>query len=141
MAQKPNKFFHNRSSQTMNFPAELKYTKEHEWIRIDGTTATVGITDYAQGELGDVIYIDVTAGRAANAGDSFGSIEAVKTVSDLYAPVSGTITEVNPKLSDSPDLVNHDPYGEGWLVKMSVTDGGAAAGLLSADDYKKLIGK
>ena len=101
----------------MNFPSELKYTKEHEWLRIEGKVGTVGVTDYAQGELGDVIFVDVKPGQTVSAGDSFGSIEAVKTVSDLYAPVSGTITEVNPALNDNPALVNTDPYGDGWLVK------------------------
>jgi len=125
----------------MNFPENLRYTKEHEWIRVEGTTGIIGITDYAQGELGDVIYLDVTTGNAVGAGDSFGSVEAVKTVSDLYAPVSGTVSELNPKLSDSPDLVNRDPYGEGWLVKIALTNPADVDALLSAADYKKLIGQ
>ncbi len=125
----------------MNFPSELRYTKEHEWIRVEGSNAIIGITEFAQGELGDVIFIDVKPGGAVAAGDSFGSVEAVKTVSDLYAPVAGSVTEVNPALNDNPDLVNKDPYGEGWLVKMSLSDAGEVSGLLSSDDYKKLIGQ
>ena len=123
----------------MNFPSELKYTKEHEWLRIEGNVGTVGVTDYAQGELGDVIFVDVKPGQTVNAGDSFGSIEAVKTVSDLYAPVSGTIKEVNPALNDNPALVNTDPYGEGWLVKFEITEQGGE--LLGVDEYKSLIGQ
>jgi len=125
----------------MNFPSELRYTKEHEWIRVEGSTGVVGITDYAQGELGDVIYLDVNTGTSVAAGDSFGTVEAVKTVSDLYAPVAGTIAELNPLLGDSPDLVNRDPYGEGWLVKITLANPADVDGLLSADDYKKLIGQ
>lgn len=123
----------------MNFPSELKYTKEHEWLRVEGNVGTVGVTDYAQGELGDVIFVDVKPGQTVNAGDSFGSIEAVKTVSDLYAPVSGTITEVNPALNDNPALVNTDPYGDGWLVKFEIT--GEGNELLGVDEYKGLIGQ
>ena len=123
----------------MNFPSELKYTKEHEWVRMDGSTATVGITEYAQGELGDVIYIDVKSGQKVQAGESFGTVEAVKTVSDLYAPVSGTITEVNSALNDNPAVVNSDPYGDGWIVKMTIDD--ATSGeLLDVDQYRALIG-
>ena len=124
----------------MNFPSDLRYTKEHEWIRIDGTNATVGITEFAQSELGDVIFVDVKSGATCAAGDSFGSIEAVKTVSDLYAPVACTIAEVNPMVNDNPELVNKDPYGDGWLVKVTLKDS-AHEGLLSADDYRKLIGQ
>jgi glycine cleavage system H protein len=124
---------------SMNFPSELKYTKEHEWLRIEGKVGTVGVTDYAQGELGDVIFVDVKPGQTVSAGDSFGSIEAVKTVSDLYAPVSGTITEVNPALNDNPALVNTDPYGDGWLVKFEIT--GEGNELLGVDEYKALIGQ
>ena len=123
----------------MNFPSELKYTKEHEWLRVEGNVGTVGVTDYAQGELGDVIFVDVKPGQTVNAGDSFGSIEAVKTVSDLYAPVSGTIKEVNPALNDNPALVNTDPYGDGWLVKFEITEQGGE--LLEVGDYKSLIGQ
>jgi len=125
----------------MNFPADLRYTKEHEWIRVEGKTGVIGITEYAQGELGDVIFIDVKPGATVSAGDSFGSIEAVKTVSDLYAPVAGSIREVNPALNDNPDLVNKDPYGEGWLVKMELKDPSEVSKLLSAEDYKKLVGQ
>ena len=125
----------------MNFPEELKYTKDHEWIRIEGNTATVGITEYAQGELGDVIFVDVTPGKQVNQHDSFGTVEAVKTVSDLYAPIAGSVTEVNPALGDAPETVNKDPYGDGWLVKMQITNPSEAAGLLSAADYRALVGQ
>src|SRR4029077_8959928 len=103
----------------MNFPDNLKYTKDHEWIKVDGDTATIGITDFAQRELGDIVYVEVeTIGRQLDAGAVFGTVEAVKTVSDLYLPVSGTIQELNPALANAPELVNNDPYGEGWMVKM-----------------------
>lgn len=123
----------------MNIPENLKYTKDHEWIKVDGNTGTIGITDYAQGELGDIIYVDVTSvGNDVNAGDSFGTIEAVKTVSDMYAPVAGKIIEFNSAVNDNPVVVNQDPYGAGWLVKMEIT--GSLDGLLSADEYKGLVG-
>ena len=123
----------------MNFPAELKYTKDHEWVRVEGDVAFVGITEFAQRELGDIVYIDInTVGQNVNEGDVFGTVEAVKTVSDLFMPVSGNILEVNADLDANPELVNTDPYGEGWMVKISVSDSGSA--LLSADDYKSLIG-
>jgi glycine cleavage system H protein len=131
----------------MNFPEELRYTKEHEWIKMDSddrssaAMATIGITEYAQGELGDVIFIDIQQGQTVSAGDSFGTIEAVKTVSDLYAPVAGTISEVNTALNDNPEQVNKDPYGAGWLVKMTVSNPKDIDALLSATDYKALIGK
>jgi glycine cleavage system H protein len=125
----------------MNFPSDLKYTKDHEWIRIEGTSATVGITEYAQGELGDVIYIDITPGKEVEQHESFGTVEAVKTVSDLYAPVAGAVTEVNTALNDAPETVNKDPYGDGWLVKMTMSNPSEADGLLSSEDYKKLIGQ
>jgi glycine cleavage system H protein len=124
----------------MTFPEELRYTKDHEWIKLDGNTATVGITEYAQGELGDVIYLDVNTGKTVDAHGSFGTVEAVKTVSDLYAPVAGTVTELNASLADSPELVNKDPYGDGWLVKMTVKDPAEVDTLLSASQYKELIG-
>lgn len=125
----------------MNIPENLKYTKDHEWIKTDGKIGTIGITDYAQGELGDIIYIDVTTlGNNVNMGDTFGTIEAVKTVSDMYAPVSGKITEFNSGVNDNPAIVNHEPYGGGWLVKMEITNAGELDGLLSADEYKKLVG-
>lgn len=123
----------------MNFPAELKYTKDHEWVRVEGDVAFVGITEFAQRELGDIVYIDInTVGQSVNKGDVFGTVEAVKTVSDLFMPVSGNVLEVNAALDANPELVNTDPYGEGWMVKISVSDSGSA--LLSADDYKSLIG-
>lgn len=124
----------------MNIPAGLKYTKDHEWVKIEGNTATVGITDFAQGELGDIVYVDInTVGQTVAHGEIFGTVEAVKTVSDLYMPVSGKVLEVNPALDASPEKVNEDPYGAGWMIKIEVT--GGADGLLSADQYKELIGK
>jgi glycine cleavage system H protein len=124
----------------MNIPAELKYTKDHEWVKLDGSTATVGITDFAQGELGDIVYVDIsTVGQTVAQGDVFGTVEAVKTVSDLYMPISGKVTEVNPVLDGSPEKVNEDPYGDGWMIKIEVSD--SASDLLTADQYKELIGK
>jgi len=126
----------------MNFPADLRYTKDHEWIRVDGNSATIGITDYAQGELGDIIYVDVAAeGKTVNQGDSLGTIEAVKTVSDLFAPVAGAVAEFNKAINDAPETVNKDPYGEGWMVKMTISGPEALDGTLNADEYKKLIGQ
>ena len=125
----------------MNFPENLKYSKDHEWIRIDGETAYVGITDYAQRELGEIVFVDVTTvGESISEGEVFGSVEAVKTVSDLYLPISGEILEVNAELEDKPELVNEQPYDEGWIVKISVKDAAELDKLLSADDYKSLIG-
>ena len=107
----------------MNFPENLRYTKDHEWVSLDGTTATIGITDFAQRELGDIVYIDITAkGRPVNAEEIFGTVEAVKTVSDLFSPLAGTISETNPALDTQPELVNTDPYGQGWMVKMTIVD-------------------
>lgn len=107
----------------MNFPDGLKYTKEHEWVRIEGNIATVGITDFAQGELGDIVFVDVdTEGEDLDKDEVFGSIEAVKTVSDLFMPLSGTVSEVNPKIEDEPELINNDPYGDGWLIKLEISD-------------------
>ena len=124
----------------MNVPAELKYTKEHEWIRVEGEEAYVGITDYAQSQLGDIVFVEVeTEGDNLEAGDTFGSIEAVKTVSDLYMPVSGEVWEFNSELEDQPDLVNKDPYGKGWIIKVKVDDEAQLDGLLSADAYKASI--
>jgi glycine cleavage system H protein len=125
----------------MNFPSELKYTKDHEWLRIEGTTGTIGVTDYAQGELGDVIYLDLKDGITVKAHESVGTIEAVKTVSDLYTPVGGKVTAVNSALNDTPETVNKDPYGEGWLVKIGLSDLKEVETLLSVDEYKKLIGQ
>ena len=125
----------------MNFPSELKYTKDHEWIRVEGDTAFVGITDYAQQELGEIVFVDIaTEGETLAKDEAFGSVEAVKTVSDLLMPVAGKVLEVNPELEDHPELVNSDPYGKGWLIKVKPADVADVAGLLSADDYKKLIG-
>ena len=125
----------------MNFPQHLRYTKEHEWILVEGNTATVGITEYAQRELGDIVFVEVdTIGKALDSGAVFGTVEAVKTVSDLFLPVSGTITELNPTLSSSPELVNSDPYGEGWMVKMTLSDLSQLDSLLSADAYASLVG-
>ena len=124
----------------MNVPAELKYTKEHEWIRVEGEEAYVGITDYAQSQLGDIVFVEVeTEGDNLEAGDTFGSIEAVKTVSDLYMPVSGEVLEFNSELEDQPDLVNKDPYEKGWIIKVKVDDEAQLDGLLSADAYKASI--
>ena len=124
----------------MNVPAELKYTKEHEWIRVGGEEAYVGITDYAQSQLGDIVFVEVeTEGDNLEAGDTFGSIEAVKTVSDLYMPVSGEVLEFNSELEDQPDLVNKDPYGKGWIIKVKIEDEAQLDGLLSADAYKASI--
>ena len=125
----------------MNFPEQLKYTKEHEWIAIEGNVATVGITEFAQGELGDIIYVDIdTIGKELSAEVVFGSVEAVKTVSDLFLPVSGTLIEKNPLLDSQPELVNKDPYGDGWMIKMTIQDPSQLESLLSVDAYKALIG-
>ena len=125
----------------MNIPEGLKYTKEHEWVKVEGNIGTVGVTDYAQGELGDIIYIDVTTvGSEVAMGDTFGTIEAVKTVSDMYAPVSGKITEFNTAINDNPAIVNQEPYGAGWLVKIDISNMGDLDSLLSPEDYKNLIG-
>lgn len=126
----------------MNFPADLKYTKDHEWLKVDGDTGTIGITDYAQGELGDVVFVELPAiGKAVKAHDSFGTIEAVKAVSDLYAPVSGSILEINKELEKSPETVNKDPYGAGWMVKIKLTNASELSELLDASAYKALIGQ
>jgi len=125
----------------MNIPADLKYTKDHEWVKVEGNMGTVGVTDYAQGELGDIIYVDVTTvGSDIAMGDTFGTIEAVKTVSDMYAPVSGKIAEFNSAINDNPASVNQDPYGAGWLVKIEITNMGDLDSLLSPEDYKNLVG-
>ena len=125
----------------MNVPANLKYTKEHEWIRLEGEIAIVGVTDFAQSELGEIVFVEVeTIGETLSAGDVFGTVEAVKTVSDLYLPVDGKILEFNNKLEDAPELVNDDPYGQGWMVKVSFSDISHVDSLLSAEDYAVLIG-
>ena len=124
----------------MNVPVELKYTKDHEWIRIEGNMAYVGVTDFAQGELGDIVFIEIeTVGETLKKEEVFGTIEAVKTVSDLFMPISGEIIEVNPILGDSPDVVNKDPYGKGWMVKIRIADPSEADELMSAADYTTLI--
>lgn len=124
----------------MNIPEGLKYTKDHEWVKIEGNTAIVGITDFAQSELGDIVYIDInTVGQEVAEHEIFGTVEAVKTVSDLYMPLEGKVVELNPILDGSPEKVNEDPYGEGWMIKIEVK--GAASSLLSAAQYRELIGK
>ncbi|MCT4622635.1 MAG: glycine cleavage system protein GcvH [Schleiferiaceae bacterium] len=124
----------------MNIPADLKYTKDHEWIKIDGDTAIIGITDYAQGELGDIVFVDVdTEGEELDKEEVFGSIEAVKTVSDLFMPVGGEVVEVNEALADAPETVNKDPYGEGWIIKVKMSDAGEADELLDASAYEAEI--
>lgn len=125
----------------MNFPSELKYTKDHEWVKlIDDKTALIGITDYAQRELGDIVFVDInTVGKTLNAEEVFGTVEAVKTVSDLFLPAEGKIIEVNSELSNNPELVNTDPYGEGWMVKIEVTDAADINELLSAEAYEQLV--
>ena len=125
----------------MNLPADLKYTKEHEWIKIDGDMATIGITDFAQGELGDIVYVDInTLNESLKKDEVFGNVEAVKTVSDLFMPVDGTIVEINPKLTDAPDSVNKDPYGDGWMVKVKISDASQLNALLTADGYAAIAG-
>lgn len=129
------------NQRKMNTPAELKYTKDHEWIKVEGDTATIGITDYAQGELGDIVFVDVdTVDEDLNEGDVFGSVEAVKTVSDLYLPVAGTVLEVNAELEDKPELLNTDPYGKGWIIKLKVSDTADLSTLLSSEEYQEVVG-
>lgn len=124
----------------MNVPEELKYTKEHEWIRVEGDEAVVGITDYAQSQLGDIVFVECeTVGDELEAGDTFGTVEAVKTVSDLYLPVAGEVLEFNPDLEDAPELVNKDPYGEGWIVKVRIKERAELDALLDATAYQALI--
>ena len=126
----------------MNFPPNLKYTKDHEWIKVnDDGTATIGITDFAQRELGDIVYVDITTvGKAVNAEEVFGTVEAVKTVSDLFLPVAGTIDEVNAALENKPELVNEDPYGNGWMVKITLSNKDDINALMDAEAYEKLVG-
>jgi glycine cleavage system H protein len=125
----------------MNFPEELRYTKDHEWIRLEGNVATIGITDFAQHELGDIVYVDInTVGKELASEEIFGTVEAVKTVSDLFLPVAGTVTEVNTLLEKQPELVNTDPYGDGWMIKMTVSDTASVEALLSKDAYASLVG-
>ncbi|MCF4100176.1 glycine cleavage system protein GcvH [Gillisia sp. M10.2A] len=125
----------------MNIPQELKYTKDHEWVKIDGNVATIGVTDFAQGELGDIVYVEVeTVGETMEQEEVFGTVEAVKTVSDLFSPLSGEILEFNETLEDTPEKVNTDPYGEGWMVKIQIADESQIEGLMSPEAYKELIG-
>lgn len=125
----------------MNVPEDLKYTNDHEWVRVEGDVATVGITDFAQGELGDIVYVEIdTVGESLDGEEVFGTVEAVKTVSDLFMPVGGEVTEVNEALDGNPEIVNQDPYGEGWMIKIKLSDASAVDSLLSADDYKGVIG-
>ena len=126
----------------MNIPSELKYTKDHEWVKIEGDVATIGITDFAQGELGDIVYVEVeTEGEALEAGEVFGTVEAVKTVSDLFMPLTGEIIEFNETLEDEPETVNSDPYGDGWMIKIKIADESQIEELLDAAAYKDLISK
>ncbi|SEK63193.1 glycine cleavage system H protein [Chitinophaga rupis] len=126
----------------MNFPSNLRYTKDHEWILLEGNIATIGITEFAQRELGDIVFVDIpTVGKGLNAEEVFGTVEAVKTVSDLFLPVAGTINEVNQELENSPELVNSDPYGEGWMVKMTVKNPADVEALLDAAAYQALVGE
>ncbi len=125
----------------MNIPAELKYTKDHEWVKLDGDIATVGVTDFAQGELGDVVYVEVeTLGETLEAEEVFGTIEAVKTVSDLFMPLPGEVLEINQSIEDEPEIVNEDAYGKGWMIKIKVSDSSKYDSLLSAEEYKALVG-
>ena len=127
--------------ELMNIPSELKYTKDHEWVRIEGDVATVGITDFAQGELGDIVYVEVeTLDESLDQEEVFGTVEAVKTVSDLFLPLSGEIIEFNEALEDEPEVVNADPYGNGWMIKIKISDTSQVDALMTAEDYKALIG-
>ena len=124
----------------MNLPKELKYTKEHEWIKVDGNIATIGITDFAQGELGDIVYIEIDSiGNELNVSDIFGTVEAVKTVSDLFMPIKGTVLEINSNIESTPEIVNEDPYDKGWIIKIEISENRDIENLLSADDYRKMI--
>ncbi|MFL2618846.1 MAG: glycine cleavage system protein GcvH [Flavobacteriales bacterium] len=124
----------------MNLPKELKYTKEHEWIKVDGNIATIGITDFAQGELGDIVYIEIDSiGNELNVSEIFGTVEAVKTVSDLFMPIKGTVIEINSNIESTPEIVNEDPYDKGWIIKIEIAENQDIENLLSADDYRKMI--
>ena len=124
----------------MKIPEELKYTEEHEWIKIDGNTATIGITDFAQGELGDIVYIDIDSiGNELDGNEIFGTVEAVKTVSDLFMPIKGKVLEVNSNIESTPEIVNEDPYGNGWIIKIEISEDQDISNLLSAQEYKKMI--
>ena len=124
----------------MNIPKELKYTEEHEWIRIDGNTATIGITDFAQGELGDIVYIDIDSiGNDLDGNEIFGTVEAVKTVSDLFMPIKGKVLEINPDIESTPEIVNEDPYGKGWIIKIEIHEDQDISNLLSDEEYRNMI--
>ena len=124
----------------MNLPKELKYTKEHEWIKVDGNIATIGITDFAQGELGDIVYIEIDSiGNELNVSEIFGTVEAVKTVSDLFMPIKGTVIEINSNIESTPEIVNEGPYDKGWIIKIEIAENQDIENLLSADDYRKMI--
>jgi glycine cleavage system H protein len=126
----------------MNIPEGLKYTKDHEWIKVDGKEALIGVTDFAQGELGDIVYIEIeTEGEDLEVGEVFGTVEAVKTVSDLFMPVSGKVIAINEELEGAPEIVNSDPYGKGWMIKVAISDMDSLKGTLSAEEYKSLISK
>lgn len=126
----------------MNFPAELKYTQDHEWVKVEGNIATIGITDHAQGELGDVVYVDIADDLSeVTAGQSFGTIEAVKTVADLFAPVTGKVVEINRSINDNPEVVNKDPYGEGWMIKVEMSNPSELDNLMDVEAYKAMLGK
>jgi len=130
-----------KKNRNMNFPDELKYTKDHEWVKADGNVATIGITDFAQGELGDIVYVDINSvGQSLGMGDVFGTVEAVKTVSDLFMPVSGKVNELNKNLESNPESVNKDPYGNGWMVRIELSNAAELDGLMNAADYRKMIG-
>lgn len=124
----------------MNFPEDLRYTEDHEWVRLEGNIATIGVTDHAQSELGDVVYIDIEMDGKVSKGDTLGTIEAVKTVADMYSPVSGTVVEVNNSINDNPEVVNSDPYGDGWIVKIEIDDESEFEDLLDVKSYKESIG-
>jgi len=133
--------FGKTNLRQMNFPSELKYTKDHEWVKVEGSEAFIGITDFAQRELGDIVYVDINSvGSEVAKEEVFGTVEAVKTVSDLYMPVTGTVLEINSELNDNPELVNSDPYGKGWMVKVSLSDLAEVEDLLTADAYQTLVG-
>ena len=124
----------------MNLPEELKYTEEHEWIKVDGNIATIGITDFAQGELGDIVYIEIDSiGNELNVSEIFGTVEAVKTVSDLFMPIKGTVLEINSNIESTPEIVNEDPYDKGWIIKIEISENRDIENLLSADDYRKMM--
>ena len=125
----------------MNVPADLKYTKDHEWIKVDGDIATIGITDFAQSELGDIVYVEIeTEGETLDAEEVFGSIEAVKTVSDLFMPIGGEVTEINEEIESNPEVINSDAYGNGWVIKIKISDTSELEGLMSAEAYQELVG-